>query len=88
MKLPLTSVILCVILMLSSNVRAMEPDKQDIRKQWEQTVGCDIWAPYFGFKEIEKKFKKKLSVRIGPFRGLPEWDYKKKYLEYRFTWKF
>jgi hypothetical protein len=46
-------------------------EKAILRQEWEKALGFDVWNPYYKYKEIEKKVKSKLSVRVFRLKGEP-----------------
>lgn len=46
-------------------------EKTVLRQEWEKALGFDVWSPYYQYKEIEKKVKSKLSVRVFKLKGEP-----------------
>lgn len=61
-------------------------EKKMIREEWKKALGMDVWSPYYKVRDIEKRIKKKLGVKIFKFKGEPEFS-KKKFI-YSFNMKF
>ena len=81
-------VILMLFLLVSITPALGQETPQQIREQWESTIGVDVWRPYFIYMELEDLLKEKLSIHLGPFKGRPNYSYSSKWLEYKFTWNF
>jgi hypothetical protein len=63
-------------------------EAQQIRKDWHDTLGVDIWQPYYLLQDFENMLRNHLRVKFGPFIGRPYFNYKIKAIEYRFVWRF
>jgi len=46
-------------------------EREKIRKRWEETIGVDIWYPYYKVKEIERWVKARFSFRIRKIKCKP-----------------
>lgn len=86
-------IITIFILFLASNAFAGElqylhpPElnsADQIRIEWEETTGYDIWCPYFLFLNIENYIKNHLKISLWRLKGGPEFNYKQKQVIYRF----
>jgi hypothetical protein len=61
---------------------------QDIRKDWHDTLGIDVWRPYYMLQDFENMLRNHLRIKLGPFVGRPYFNYSRKEIEYRFLWRF
>lgn len=60
--------------------------KKQIRKEWNDFFGIDVFSPYFKYKETEEKIKEKTSVEVFKLKGSAEISADK--IEYTFKVKF
>jgi hypothetical protein len=44
-------------------------DGEEIRKEWREYFGADLWYPYFKAKEVEEWAADKTEIRILKLRG-------------------
>lgn len=51
---------------------AANDDKAALRQYWKETIGIDMFYPYFKAKALETKIKEKTSVNILKIKGKPE----------------
>jgi hypothetical protein len=49
-------------------------EREEIRAQWEETLGIDVWFPYYKAKEIENTICEKASIKIHRLKGKPKWE--------------
>lgn len=61
---------------------------KQIRQEWQDTLGIDVWQPYYMLQDFENTLRNKLRFKLGPFVGKPYFNYKEKQIEYRFIWRF
>ncbi len=61
-------------------------EKKKIRKEWEKTIGVDVWYPYFKAKEVEDWVRDRFSVRIFNMKGRPKFERDR--ISYTFSSKF
>jgi len=60
--------------------------KKQIRQEWQNFFGVDVFSPYFKYKETEEKVKEKTSVQVFKLKGSAEFSADK--IEYTFKVKF
>jgi hypothetical protein len=65
-----------------------EQSNNDIRIEWEQYIGGDIWKGYFLIKDIETDIKEHTVIKVGRLKGKLNFGNDYKYIEYRFQYKF
>jgi len=46
-----------------------EHDSEEIREQWKEALGYDIWSPYFIVKGLEKKLQQYFSIEFYNFKS-------------------
>ena len=46
-----------------------EKDSDEIREQWKEALGYDIWSPYFAVKSLEKKLQQYFSIEFYNFKS-------------------
>ena len=63
-------------------------ESEQIRRDWHEALGVDIWRPYYMLQDFENMLRNHLRIKLGPFIGRPYFNYKLKEIEYRFTWRF
>jgi hypothetical protein len=65
-----------------------ELEKQQLRQQWHDLVGVDVFMPYFKVKEAEDFVSDKTKITVFNFRGKAHFNEKKKQVEYIFRKRF
>lgn len=45
--------------------------EKDVREEWREALGIDIWYPYYKAKDVEDWVKKRLRVKIFKLKGEP-----------------
>ena len=63
-------------------------EKEQIRQEYKDLFGIDVWFPYFKVKEIEEFTCSKLTIDIGKFKTRPFIDNDYKKIMYKFTRRF
>jgi hypothetical protein len=48
--------------------------REVLRNKWEQTIGTDIFMPYFQAKKMEEWIKEKAKVAVFNMKGKPEFN--------------
>lgn len=67
----------------------IEEENKALRQQWKEFLGgVDVFMPYYVAREVEDMVKAKASVEIFEMKGHPEFNYKRKQVEYIFKKKF
>ncbi len=67
----------------------MEEENKALRQQWKEFLGgVDVFMPYYKAREVEDLVKNKASVEVFEMKGRPEFNYKRKQVEYIFKKKF
>lgn len=65
---------------LSGNCRRFteikKEDPGEVRRQWQEFLGFDVWYPYYKEKEIEGWVRQKFRVRIFRLKGEPQFNSK------------
>ncbi|MGE5197616.1 MAG: hypothetical protein ACM3IL_03820 [Deltaproteobacteria bacterium] len=46
-------------------------EKKLIRQEWEETLGVDVWLPYYKAKEVEHWVKERISFRVFKLKASP-----------------
>jgi hypothetical protein len=67
---------------------AKEQSKNELRIAWRNAFGWDVFQSYFVIKDIENKFKDKLTMKFYRFRGRPEFADDYHGIEYIFKYRF
>jgi hypothetical protein len=49
-------------------------EKMILRQDWEETIGFDVWRPYYKYKEIEKSVKGRFSFNVFKLKGEPVFE--------------
>lgn len=57
-----------------------------IREQWARNLGIDIFYLYFKEKEVERKLKEKISIKVFKMKG--NFEFKSNEAKYTFVTKF
>lgn len=60
--------------------------KKQIRQEWKDFFGVDVFLPYFEYKQAEEKVREKTSVKVFKLKGCAEISADK--IEYTFRIKF
>jgi hypothetical protein len=63
-------------------------EKKELRRQWQDTLGVDIFMPYFKVKDAEDYLSNKTKVSVFSFRGKAHFNESKKQVEYIFRKRF
>jgi len=67
---------------------AKEQSKHELRIAWRNAFGWDVFQSYFIIKDVEHKFKDKLTIKFYKFRGRPEFVDDYHGIEYIFKYRF
>jgi hypothetical protein len=65
-----------------------DSEKVQLRKQWRDLLGVDVFMPYFKVKEAEEFVSNKTKVSVFNFRGKAHFNESKKQVEYIFRKRF
>jgi hypothetical protein len=65
-----------------------DSEKVQLRRQWQDLLGVDVFMPYFKVKEAEEFVSNKTKVSVFNFRGKAHFNESKKQVEYIFRRKF
>jgi hypothetical protein len=65
-----------------------EQNKTELRIEWHNFLGIDVFQPYFVIKDVEDGLVKKATLRIFNFTGRPEIKDTYHKIEYVFRYKF
>jgi hypothetical protein len=65
-----------------------ENEKVQLRRQWQDLLGVDVFMPYFKVKEAEEYLTDKTKVTVFDFRGKAHFNESKKQVEYIFKKRF
>jgi hypothetical protein len=49
-------------------------EKTQLRREWQQAFGIDVWLPYYKAKEVEGWVKQRFTVKIHHFKGEPQFE--------------
>ncbi|MFA5099607.1 MAG: hypothetical protein WC547_01830 [Candidatus Omnitrophota bacterium] len=63
-------------------------EKKQLRQQWQDLLGVDVFMPYFKVKEAEDFVSSKTKVTVFNFRGKAHFNENKKQVEYVFRKRF
>ena len=64
-------------------------EKEQLREEWKEFLGIDVFYPYYKVKEVQKAVANKTTVKFFDFKGKAEfWDEDTKSLKYIFKKKF
>jgi len=65
-----------------------DEERRKIREEWKETLGLDVFYPYFKAQEVEDYIKQKSTVKIFNLKGKAEFNKESKELKYIFKSKF
>jgi len=93
MKIKILIILLCLLFInpcyaltfkeyINSSVKK-EQSKEEIKEEWKQILGVDVWDPYF---RVDEFISKKTTIQIGKFKG--KLFREGKNLKYIFKYKF
>lgn len=71
-----------------ANDRRAEFEKKQLRRQWQDLLGVDVFMPYFKMKEAEGFISDRTKVTVFTIKGKAHFNEKKKQVEYIFKKKF
>ena len=63
-----------------------DQEKKQLREEWKQMMGLDIFYPYFKAKELTKKAEQKTSIKVMKLKG--EMEINEDEVKYIFSIKF
>jgi hypothetical protein len=63
-------------------------ERKQLRRQWQELVGVDVFMPYFKVKEVEEIVSSKTSVTFFNMKGKARFNNNYKTVEYIFKKKF
>lgn len=63
-------------------------EKQQLREQWEEFLGIDVFYPYFKVKQVEKYVQDKTKVDFFKFKGKTDFDEPSHSVKYIFRKRF
>jgi hypothetical protein len=63
-------------------------EKQQLREQWEEFLGIDVFSPYFKVRAVEKYVQNKTRVEFFNFKGRAEFETGSSSFKYIFKRKF
>jgi hypothetical protein len=65
-----------------------DDDRKQLRQQWHDLLGVDVFMPYFKVREAEDFVTSKTKVTVFNFSGKAYFNQKRKQVEYIFKKKF
>lgn len=65
-----------------------DEDRKKIREEWKETLGLDVFYPYFKAQEVEDYVQKKSTVKVFNLKGKAEFNKESKELKYIFKSRF
>jgi len=63
-------------------------ERKKIREEWKETLGLDVFYPYFKAQEVEDYIQQKTTVKVFNLKGKPEFNRESKEVKYIFKSKF
>ncbi|HNQ50998.1 MAG: hypothetical protein PHS64_00745 [Candidatus Omnitrophica bacterium] len=71
-----------------ANDQRAEIEKKQLRRQWQDLLGVDVFMPYFKMKEAEDFISDRTKVTVFNMKGKAHFNESKKQVEYIFKKKF
>ncbi|MCU0650864.1 MAG: hypothetical protein MUC52_01340 [Candidatus Omnitrophica bacterium] len=68
--------------------RDAQTDKDQLRRQWQELLGVDVFMPYFKVKEAQDVVESKTKVTLWGMRGKAHFNENSKQVEYIFKKRF
>lgn len=65
-----------------------EQSKNELRIQWREVFGCDIFKSYFVIKDLEDSFREYTAINFGQLKGRLRIGENYKAIEYKFKYEF
>jgi hypothetical protein len=65
-----------------------DDERKKIREEWKETLGLDVFYPYFKAREVEDYIQQKSTVKVFNLKGKPEFNRETKSVKYIFKSKF
>lgn len=65
-----------------------EETKNELRIEWRNVFGFDVFKSYFVVKDLEESFRNYTAINLGEFKGRLKFGESYKSIDYRFTYKF
>lgn len=72
---------------INTSVSKLET-KEELRNEWNQVLGFDLFAPYFKVKELEQFVRNKCSITLFGFKSELEISNKYNTIIYSFTRRY
>lgn len=64
------------------------PTKEELREQWKEFLGIDVFYPYYKAKEVEKFVQSKTTIEFFNFKGRAEFEEGSSSVKYIFKKRF